>query len=1603
MRWVPKAVAGLVIGGMCAFQSAAAVDWRIKQYARETWHFYGVSDSLLNDTLSEPSSFDPPSSNITWKDYVGAAFVAEEALALFAQAREDEAWDKVQGYARDQLISRSLNAAGFNILNGYITFGTLLYELGEAFYNIFHNLAIKNQIWLYNYARDHDTTDNYILAGPNNAVWETGDGIPIVWDDRGWFNQIGQYRANIYPQILLDDDFFIRASVAYDVRHANIENEKFAIGSAIQQAINERLFGQMNANVTGARVAPAQVTYHGTAVAPQSQQVTGYEWRTTSGTLLGSGPNIVRDYFTPGGTVIRGKALFSGGGSSETDIPVSISSPRVTIQPDPVEEKRATFRVHESPLIQAVSWNFGDGTTGSGTSVVKTYAQYGNYQVRASITATNGSVLNTAPVTFGAGIGGPTRINYPYTITTTERWHSYGSPYILDRDVTIAPGGRLILEPGTIIKFGGRDQWNNPRPSYLQVNGTLEFAGTTDDRAVIMSQNDDSIGGDVNGDGAVGSWGTGGISLNPGGSVLGSGGFLKEGMVLYGQDGALNLSNMRVQGTISLYDAASPRLNASTFEGIGAYFQQCSSPVVTTNEFRDGGTVSFFQCSSPTVSNNLSKGGTSAFTPVMFDRCRGTITVTGNTAQDFARPAVSVYEMGDDLRLTKSTWAYLTYGYEPTTGGSLPVFRVPLGKTLTLDPGVVVKGDREWWTGRTHGYRVYGTLNAVGTPAEPVILTTYADDTVLGDSYLDGVTSSNENYWNLVGEAGRLNLRYADLRQTPFSSVAGSVVEVRDSTLTRSGLTCQGSIPTLERNFFDQSGVQITAAPTPPTVSGNTFKQAGVNFSDCPSPVAMMNEFRDGGTVFVSQCSSPTVTNNLFTGGTSAFTPVYLYLCRGTITMTGNTVLDFARPAATVYEMGDDLRLTKSNWAYLTIGYEPGQGGSLPVFRVPLGKTLTLDPGVVVKGDREYWQGRACGFRAYGTLNAVGTPSEPVIITTFADDSVLGDSYLDGTSTAGDNPWNLVGEVGRLNVRHADVRQFPFSSVAGSVVEVRDSTLTRSGLSCNGSIPTLERNFFDRSEVAITAAPTPPTVSGNIFKQCSVYFADCPSPVATMNEFRDFATVYVHQCSSPTVTNNLFKGGTGAFAPVRFDLCRGTITVSGNTVQDFARPAISVYNMGGDLRLTKSQWAYLVTGYGWTPEGNREGFNVPAGKTLTLEPGVVIKPDRRSFMSYYPIMQVVGRVDALATQQDPIILTRASDHSALGNSGLWPETGDYGHPQIIAYSGSRVNFGGVIVRGGQISTRPNAKINFSRTYLQQTYTDIYQPSPGSGITSSVFVGNQGTWIRGANSFGVSHLTMSSDSGLIFDSSRFIVENSASIGVQTGITSTQSPTSNPSRQHHNLFWNCLYNLNGIAPDATDIVADPQFEFGSFKPMSNSPLVRSASSDPDVCTFDFWGYWRDRQSGADRGAIQSGERREVAMFSVSYGDFVPNSDRVRLSMTSGDVFHPDVELPRNTDSVGFVGIPFDALQRTNIRFSASGFLSAVVPCPTDPNVLASVEMVNGDCTRDNVINARDLKYVTEAASVAGSRNPYDPIADVNADGRVDRLDIEIVRKNQGLYGK
>jgi hypothetical protein len=159
--------------------------------------------------------------------------------------------------------------------------------------------------------------------------------------------------------------------------------------------------------------------------------------------------------------------------------------------------------------------------------MVRIPARYGRSVPRAAIAAgALACVFASAAGATGAGVHGGRAVarhartaatHIPGgTLTQDTYWTTLGSPYVLDGSVTIGANATLTIDPGVIVKLNGSS-------TGMYVNGHLSAVGTRGAPIVFTSYQDDSEGGDTNGDGS-GSAGSPGqwysLNFNSSGSQL---------------------------------------------------------------------------------------------------------------------------------------------------------------------------------------------------------------------------------------------------------------------------------------------------------------------------------------------------------------------------------------------------------------------------------------------------------------------------------------------------------------------------------------------------------------------------------------------------------------------------------------------------------------------------------------------------------------------------------------------------------------------------------------------------------------------------------------------------------------------------------------------------------------------------------------------------------------------------------------------------------------------------------------------------------------------------------------------------------------------------
>ncbi len=461
------------------------------------------------------------------------------------------------------------------------------------------------------------------------------------------------------------------------------------------------------------------------------------------------------------------------------------------------------------------------------------------------------------------------------------------------------------------------------------------------------------------------------------------------------------------------------------------------------------------------------------------------------TLAGFLDNVASGNAMGDSLRLSNSTLNKdLTIGPRNGLGNvvlSSAVATVGSGQTLELSAGLIWKFDST-----STRFNVVGTLRSLGTAIDPVIITTANDDEFGGDTHNDGMTTGTPGSWQGVHL---------------LSSSTGSLIE---HTLIR--FPGSGSY----------SGVQNNAADL-------TLRDTTIEFSS--DHAVDMNS--QGGSFSIERCVLRDSAGYAVDGVRLDELPSFLDNAA-----SGNTKGDIIHVSQGV--MSADLTISLRNLIGATV-MTPA------IVTVPVGTTLTLDPGVIWK-----WENTGTRFNASGALAFQGTPTQPIVLTVVADDEFGGDTPKDGPTVGAPGGWqgiHLQGTSTGTHIEHTLVRYSGAASYSGIQNNANDFILRNSILE-HGTDNALDMTNANGTFV----------IENNHFRDCARYAVD-----------------NVHIETLPGFAQNRASGnGLGNYQRVTTGLVSQDTTIERRNL------------LGGQFVLT----ALLVPS---------------AGQTITIRDGVIIK------------------------------------------------------------------------------------------------------------------------------------------------------------------------------------------------------------------------------------------------------------------------------------------------------------------------------------------------------------------------------------------------------------
>ncbi|MFL6062917.1 MAG: beta strand repeat-containing protein [Marmoricola sp.] len=671
---------------------------------------------------------------------------------------------------------------------------------------------------------------------------------------------------------------------------------------------------------------------------------------------------------------------------------------------------------------------------------------------------------------------------------------------------------------------------------------------------------------------------------------------------------------------------------------------------------------------------------------------------------------------------------------------------VPAGTTLTVRPGTTVKADAG------AGITVAGRIVVQGAAATPATFTSWADDSVAGDSNGDGsATSAQPGAWAGINASGafgtpaasidisQADLRYAGLKVDTFDSFNGATGYVAP-TMSVTGST-----------FEHGSSLSIRNAG-PITVTGNT-----VTNGSAAEVAAATNGIRvvQGGDRYPTQVSGNTVTGAT-SCGVYVGTPSYQLDSPVQDDVVGPVVRDNSAQssrepvcvASGDLEAGNLTGNTTTNTSYRAIrlaGIVRADMtvplGGLPVtlgtddapefssswssrgLTVAAGSTLTLGAGTILRA------GDGLGLTVNGKLAVIGTSASPVTVTDLHDDT-LGDYEGDGSASSSQAyDWAGIDVDGSASapasaaVDRMTLRFAPFT-VENEDADDRSTDVPAPSVSITNS--TLQKGSHLQ---VVNAGPV--TVTG-----------DAVTNTTDAELFRTYHGIAVAQYghgSPTTVSGNSVNGATGCGIDVstRYDTTPSPV-VTGNGVKSQREPVcvssnqLRAENLTGNtstntafkgLRLSGRLVTDMTLPFSTLPVviGNTGGSQVRPG--LLTAPGTTLTAGAGTIVKAYGALTVDGALVVNGTTVSPATFTSVNDDVVGGDyagdgAATLPTPGSWGG--IIA-SGSPTQ--GVSV------TATHLKVRYASMVVDNYATDETHP-PAMSVTASIFQGGSQLVVQG---------------------------------------------------------------------------------------------------------------------------------------------------------------------------------------------------------------------------------------------------------------------------------
>ena len=478
--------------------------------------------------------------------------------------------------------------------------------------------------------------------------------------------------------------------------------------------------------------------------------------------------------------------------------------------------------------------------------------------------------------------GTPKKPNHAITtlasLTQDTTLQAKDSPFRLFGAVTVPAGITLTIEPGVVIKANLN--------GILSINGTLIISGASEKKVVFTSEKDDYYVGDTNGDGtttspAIGDWPW--IILNAGSQNS----TINNALVRYGGYYWLLGKN---DGEIRVEDSAVDISNTTIDYGmnIGIHLVNAGASNITNCLIEHQASGIVINGGAPTISNCQIKNNNFALgiSNNSLAQISNNQFIDNNNVNFVDEAPVSVSNAfpifenneatGNDFNGVSISWSNdIIEDY--TLKADLPYLSsssisVAVGKTLTIEPGVVIKNEKSGI------WEINGTLLAQGTAEKPVVFTSLKDDAYGGDTNNNGsatVPATNAWPWIIFTATSQNSIidnaivRYGGYYWLTGTSDGEIRVEDSDATITNT---------TIDYGAVGGIGSGVHTKNSNSVINNSIIQNQKIGWKiEGGSPTSDNSQFLNNNIGILSTTgSTPNITNYIFNGNTMDTSPADL-------------------------------------------------------------------------------------------------------------------------------------------------------------------------------------------------------------------------------------------------------------------------------------------------------------------------------------------------------------------------------------------------------------------------------------------------------------------------------------------------------------------------------------------------------------------------------------------------------------------------------------------------------------------------------------------------------------------------------------------------------